>query len=141
MSVREFPLLTPIPDDLMDSTSKQLERMGTLQADQSPDGYSLTDIGSKIADLGLDPRLGRFLAECCIRDVGCDGARIVALIQAEAHRFLVSKNAGEDQLDTLRDLIHPSGEHLTLLNIYTEAKRRGRNWCVSSGLRLELLDE
>merc|ERR1712137_187659 len=116
-TVRDFPLLTPIPEDLIESTSKQLERMGTLQEDNSLDGFSLTDIGMKIAHLGLDPRLGRFLVECCVRNVGCDGARIVALIQAEAHRFLVSRNASDYQLDALRRCTHPSGEHLTLLNI------------------------
>jgi hypothetical protein len=104
------PLLSELPDQALEQATETLKVLCAL--DENGD---LTELGSTLADLGVDVRTGVFLMAS--HRMGClaSSVLIAAALSTEAHELILPSRHRKNA--KLMKYAHPSGDHLTVLNI------------------------
>ncbi|KAF2719137.1 pre-mRNA-splicing factor ATP-dependent RNA helicase prp16 [Polychaeton citri CBS 116435] len=121
-----FDFMDPPPTNTMLTALEELYALGALD-----DEGLLTRQGRRMADFPLEPALAKSLTAA--PDLGCadEMLSIVAMINAGQTIFHRPKEK-QQQADQKKAKFHdPSGDHLTLLNVYHGWKRAGKSdpWC------------
>ncbi|TBU27060.1 P-loop containing nucleoside triphosphate hydrolase protein [Dichomitus squalens] len=98
---------------------------------------SLTPLGRKMAAFPLEPPLARALLAA--PELGCTSEvlAIVSVLSSSSSLFVNSHDARDAAADARRKFRHPSGDHLTILNVVrayedvagAESKAGRRDWC------------
>ncbi|CAD7927890.1 unnamed protein product [Amoebophrya sp. A120] len=115
--VDKFPFLDVPPKQHMIKACFFLKRIGALNKK-----LELTELGHKLARLPLHPLFGLVLLESVAFECTAEVLSIVAMLSIDAHFYL---NITDDKRKKeLRDtLLHPSGDHLSLLNVYRKWRK------------------
>ena len=101
--------------------------------------YELTDIGKKMSQFPLDPKLSRCILAAeslsCVEDI----LKIVSVLSVENifHHNLTNTNGKRDQAQLIRQKFSSAdGDHITLLNVFKafSANKQSREWCVENML-------
>lgn len=119
----------PAPETLM----RALELLNYLGA--LDDEGRLTEIGTMMAELPLDPQMARMLIAA--PDFGCSNEilSIVAMLSVP-NVFVRPKHAQRDADAAKARFAHADGDHLTLLNVYHAFKsaHESADWCYENFL-------
>eukprot|EP00045_Choanoeca_perplexa_P017703 m.262812 g.262812 ORF g.262812 m.262812 type:complete len:2053 (+) comp17609_c0_seq1:93-6251(+) len=125
----QLPLLESLPTDQEDAAVTILQTLGAVD-----DAGEVTAHGRAYLDLGLNLRLARFLHACLVHGCGRRGAQLAAImtLDAPAQLLPVTRTDKDTPLSEttqafLDEFAHPSGDHLTLLQLveaYRQADRQ-----------------
>jgi pre-mRNA-splicing factor ATP-dependent RNA helicase DHX15/PRP43 len=111
----------PAPETLM----RALELLNYLGA--LDDEGELTDTGALMAEFPLDPQLSKMLISSA--DLGCSNEVLtIAAMLSVPNPFMRPKECQRAADDAKAKFAHVDGDHLTLLNVYTEYKK-----CIAGG--------
>lgn len=94
------------------------------------DGYELTEIGRRMVQFPLDPKLARCILAAeklnCVEEV----LKIVSVLSVE--NVFINEAAKRDQIMNIRQkFVSADGDHITLLNVFKGfvANRGVKEWC------------
>ncbi len=116
---------------------EQLNYLGALS-----DEGDLTDIGSMMAELPVDPQLGKMIIGS--PQYGCSNDIISMVAVLSVPNIFVRPNESRKQADEAKaQFAHPDGDHLTLLNAFYAFKENGEdtNWCYQNFLNFRALKQ
>ncbi|GAM85116.1 hypothetical protein ANO11243_031200 [Dothideomycetidae sp. 11243] len=121
-----FDFMDPPPTNTMLTALEELYALSALDEEGL-----LTRLGRRMADFPMEPALAKSLIMSV--DLGCSDEllSIVAMISASQSVFYRPKEK-QNQADQKKAKFHdPSGDHLTLLNVYQAwlRQRRSDAWC------------
>ena len=122
----------PAPETLMRAL-EQLNYLGALD-----DDGRLTPLGAQMAEFPLEPELAKTLVASA--DHGCseDVLSIVALLSVPPI-FLRPRDAARAADEAKSYFVHPSGDHLTMLNAYNAYRAQpdadAAQWCYNNFLQ------
>jgi len=124
-----FDFMDPPPTNTMLTALEELYALGALDEEGL-----LTRLGRRMADFPMEPALAKSLIISI--DLGCSDEllSIVAMITGSPSVFYRPKEK-QSQADQKKSKFHdPSGDHLTLLNVYQGwiRQRRSDAWCVEN---------
>lgn len=124
--VREFPFLDPPSPRAVSEGFRTLEEVGALESRQG----ELTEVGTRLARLPLDPRLGRMLLEARERKVLGEVLIIVAgLSVMDVRERPPEKESKADEMHAAFE--DPESDFVSLLNIWhalREFRKDHRRW-------------
>ena len=137
-NVLEFDFLQPPDPRSLKRSLQRLKMLGALKKDQmKPSGIGtdssyqersnrrksrlvLTDLGRRMADLPLEPHYALALIRSSQDDLHCSEAMLTIISMLSVENPLISpSNKREQAGQAHRRFAAPSGDHLTLLNLYT----------------------
>ncbi|KAF7296568.1 hypothetical protein HMN09_01063900 [Mycena chlorophos] len=109
--IQELELMDSPDDDAIISALKNLFIIGAID-----DKRRLTPLGRVLASFPLEPAHAR--AVVASKDLGCTSEilDIVSVLASSSKLFLDVSDKRSEIADVRRKLVHPSGDHLTLLN-------------------------
>jgi ATP-dependent helicase HrpA len=122
--IQAFPFLQP-PDSrgVKDGIDLLTELTAIRAASSSSKGPELTQVGRQLAQLPIDPRLGRMVIESGKHDVSREVIAIVAGLSIQDPRERpLEKRGHADQLHAR--FTDPTSDFLTLLNLWNYAKSK-----------------
>lgn len=131
----EFEFLDPPPRESLLRALMQLYELEALDA-----SGELTELGRRMTSFPLDPHFSKALLAAdsfgCLRDV----VTIVAVLSSDAV-FYYPRGRREEADDARKRFVDPSGDHLTLLNVYRAVCEVGfdRHWCEANFVNLRSL--
>lgn len=108
----------PAPETLMRAL-EQLNFLGALD-----DDCNLTAIGNQMAEFPLEPQLARLLLASVSHKCSNEILTIVAMLSVP-NVFIRPLDAKAAADEAKSQFIHPSGDHVTLLNVYHAYKKDG----------------
>ena len=151
--VLHFDFLSPPSTHGISAALELLYGLGAITADGA-----LTDMGTRMSELPVTPRLARCLL-ASIKEGCVDDMLSVAAMCSVAYPFLSSRHnisssasnsstrheRQQEQLSQISMFAHLDGDHCSLLNIYktftTDGATIGRpHWCKEHGLSLHILN-
>ncbi|PVI02529.1 P-loop containing nucleoside triphosphate hydrolase protein [Periconia macrospinosa] len=121
-----FDFMDPPPASAMLTALEELYQLGALD-----DEGLLTRLGRRMADFPMEPDLSKSLIKSVELKCSEEVLSIVAMISGTPNVFHRPKEK-QQQADQKKAKFHdPSGDHLTLLNVYNGWKRSGFStpWC------------
>ena len=128
----------PAPETLM----RALELLNYLGA--LDDEGELTDTGALMAEFPLDPQLSKMLIASA--DLNCSNEVLtIAAMLSVPNPFMRPKECQRAADDAKAGFAHVDGDHLTLLNVYTEYKKASASgedigkWCWNNFLNARSL--
>lgn len=95
-------------------------RRHTTSSDERPKSYlKLTPLGRRMAELPLEPHFALALIRSCDDDIACseEMLTVISMLSVE-NPFVSPANKREHAANAHRRFTAPSGDHLTLLNLY-----------------------
>ena len=123
--VSAFPFVDPPDSRNVKDGVALLEELGALDPDATDARHRLTPLGRKLAQLPLDPRLGRMVIEAdsngCAREVMVIAAALA--IQDPRERPVDKRQAADEKHARFAD---KESDFLTLLNVWTYLRERQR---------------
>eukprot|EP00835_Amoeboradix_gromovi_P004977 NODE_428_length_8761_cov_0.779612.p1 type:complete len:889 gc:universal NODE_428_length_8761_cov_0.779612:2519-5185(+) len=124
--IASFPFIDTPP---LNSIQKSIELLQSLNALDSNE--LLTREGKRMAELPLDPKMAKVLLNSTNFECSEDVCSIVALLTINSPIFLRPRNKSEDADMSKKAFSDPSGDHLTLLNVYNQFQDSNFNkqWC------------
>ncbi|KAI9184359.1 hypothetical protein H9P43_003412 [Blastocladiella emersonii ATCC 22665] len=142
--VLRFDFLDPPDTSLARTALRQLYYLGALD-----DRGQITTIGHRIAHTPLSPFLACALAAAAEPEFAClREMLIIAAMLSVEHVWVEPRGARARDPEVLeevaarrRKFFHPTGDHLTLYNLYTAWERHGRDrdWCRENYVQLRSL--
>lgn len=119
----------------LDSLQRGLEELLALGA-LDPAGGALTSQGRLMAECPLIPQLSRVLLEAGRRGCLEEALSIVSMLSAADNIFYAGGEDREASSAAKRTFLHPSGDHLTLLNVYNAfcANCNDTKWCPANSI-------
>ncbi|GIQ82087.1 hypothetical protein KIPB_003168 [Kipferlia bialata] len=125
---KRWEFLHPIPDRDRGYALDVLKRVGAV----SLDGH-ITPAGSLFVALGVSARVGAFLLECDNSGCLCSGCVIAAVLTAGSLTLPLTVHNQESPLNMY---VHPTGDHLTLLQLYNAytGEVNKHQWCIDIGI-------
>lgn len=138
--VLHFDFLSPPSADSMIYALELLYSLGALDED-----CRLTSAGENMADMPVDPRLARCLLNSF--DFGCcEEMLTIAAMCAVEYPFIslrarASQESKKRLLECIGGFVSVTGDHLTLLNVFNQAKSHNWDpqWCDSVCLQHRIL--
>ena len=143
----EFPV---VPTSTVNSLHVVLSALATLYIlGALDDRKGLTKNGRDMASLPLEPYLARVVLSAkelgCVREV----LDIVSVLSSNSKLFYDSSDQREAAAEARTKFRHPSGDHLTILNVVrsfdeiakTETNAGKKDWCQKSFLNFRCLTE
>ncbi|KAJ8287226.1 hypothetical protein GJAV_G00049090 [Gymnothorax javanicus] len=125
----------PAPEALMQAL-EDLDYLAALD-----DDGNLSEVGIIMSELPLEPALAKALIASCEFDCVSELLTIAAMLTAPSC-FLTPPPQGEEAAATYRrPLLHPEGDHLTLINIYNAFVQHHEEeaWCTKKFLNAAAL--
>ncbi|KAF2828976.1 P-loop containing nucleoside triphosphate hydrolase protein [Ophiobolus disseminans] len=128
-NVVRFDYLSPPPSSLITRALDLLHSLGAL----APTGHLTKPLGTRMAELPLEPMLARTLLCAATPAFSCldEMLSIAAMLTLQGNAF-VSHDGGKKQLDAARrKFAVAEGDHLTLYNVYEAFVKSGMSvaWC------------
>ncbi|KAK4234856.1 hypothetical protein C8A03DRAFT_37328 [Achaetomium macrosporum] len=120
-----FDFMDPPPVNSMLTALEELYALGALD-----DEGLLTRLGRKMADFPMDPALSKVLIASV--DKGCSDEMVTIVSMLNLQQIFYRPKEKQNQADQKKAKFHdPSGDHLTLLNVYNSWKNNGfaNAWC------------
>ncbi|KAJ4300080.1 DEAH-box ATP-dependent RNA helicase prp22 [Collariella sp. IMI 366227] len=120
-----FDFMDPPPVNTMLTALEELYALGALD-----DEGLLTRLGRKMADFPMEPSLSKVLIASV--DKGCSDEMVTIVSMLNLLQVFYRPKEKQNQADQKKAKFHdPSGDHLTLLNVYTSWKNNGyaSAWC------------
>ncbi|KAL2127224.1 hypothetical protein VTI74DRAFT_11072 [Chaetomium olivicolor] len=120
-----FDFMDPPPVNTMLTALEELYALGALD-----DEGLLTRLGRKMADFPMEPSLSKVLIASV--DKGCSDEMVTIVAMLNLLQIFYRPKEKQNQADQKKAKFHdPSGDHLTLLNVYTSWKNNGyaNAWC------------
>jgi len=120
-----FDFMDPPPVNTMLTALEELYALGALD-----DEGLLTRQGRKMADFPMEPSLSKVLIASI--DKGCSDEMVTIVSMLNLLQVFYRPKEKQAQADQKKAKFHdPSGDHLTLLNVYTSWKNNGyaNAWC------------
>lgn len=114
-----FDFMDPPPKNLMISALTELYNLEALDTD----GY-LTSFGQKMSQFPMDPTLARVLLSSVSNNCSDDIATIISMLSVQ-NVFYRPKERQQEADNRKARFHHPYGDHLTLLNVYTQWEKAG----------------
>jgi len=130
-----FDFMDPPAPETMMRALELLNYLGALN-----DDGDLTDFGSKMAELPLDPEMAKVLLAStgfsCVNEI----LSIVSLLTVP-QIFLRPKDNTSDADDAKAKFIHKDGDHITMLNAFNLFKQKelDQSWCIENFLNYRSL--
>jgi len=131
-----FDFMDPPPAETLIRALEQLYALGALN-----DRGELTKLGRRMAELPLDPQLSKTLLAAekydCVEDV----LTICSMLSVNNTIFYRPKDKLVHADTAHRNLWHPTGDHLTLLNVYRQWRdaEYSADWCFENFFQLRSL--
>ncbi|TSL28172.1 ATP-dependent RNA helicase DQX1 [Bagarius yarrelli] len=125
----------PAPEALMQAL-EDLDYLAALD-----DDGNLSEVGIIMSELPLEPPLARALIAACEFDCVSELLTIAAMLTAPSCFLTPSPHKEEAALTHRRPLLHPHGDHLTLINIYNAYLQHNEDeaWCNTNFLNASAL--
>ncbi|XP_060768223.1 ATP-dependent RNA helicase DQX1 [Neoarius graeffei] len=125
----------PAPEALMQAL-EDLDYLAALD-----DDGNLSEVGIIMSELPLEPPLARALIAACEFDCVSELLTIAAMLTAPSCFVTPPSNKEEAALTHRRPLLHPDGDHLTLINIYNAYLEHDEDeaWCNTNFLNASAL--
>ncbi|KAL2020464.1 hypothetical protein VTK56DRAFT_8430 [Thermocarpiscus australiensis] len=120
-----FDFMDPPPVNTMLTALEELYALGALD-----DEGLLTRLGRKMADFPMDPPLSKVLIASV--EKGCSDEMVTIVSMLNLLQIFYRPKEKQNQADQKKAKFHdPSGDHLTLLNVYNSWKNNGYSnaWC------------
>ncbi|KAL7199797.1 hypothetical protein ACSBR2_021990 [Camellia fascicularis] len=132
-NVQEFNFVDAPSAKAIDMAIRNLVQLGAIISKN--DAFELTEDGHCIVKLGIEPRLGKLVLDCCQHQLCREGV-ILAAVMANASSIFCRVGTSDDKLkaDCLKvQFCHRGGDLFTLLSVYKEWEcmpRGSQNkWC------------
>jgi len=121
-----FDFMDPPPAETLIRALEQLYALGALN-----DRGELTKLGRRMAEFPLDPQLSKMIVAS--EQYGCSEEilTIAAMLSVNNAIFYKPKDRAVHAENAMRNFYRPYGDHLTLLNVYTQWAEGGYTmpWC------------
>nr|XP_015215610.1 PREDICTED: ATP-dependent RNA helicase DQX1-like [Lepisosteus oculatus] len=108
----------PAPEALMQAL-EDLDYLAALD-----DDGNLSEVGIIMSEFPLDPQLAKALIAACEFDCVSELLTIAAMLTAPPCFLTPPAHSEEAAATHRRPLLHPDGDHLTLVNVYNAYKQR-----------------
>ncbi|XP_062269325.1 ATP-dependent RNA helicase DQX1 [Platichthys flesus] len=120
----------PAPEALMQAL-EDLDYLAALD-----DDGNLSEVGIIMSELPLEPSLAKALIAACEYDCVDELLTIAAMLTAPSCFMAVESSREEAAVTHWRSLMHPEGDHMTLINIYKAFTEHNRDesWCTTNFL-------
>ncbi|CAL5438598.1 unnamed protein product [Camellia sinensis] len=132
-NVQEFNFVDAPSAKAIDMAIRNLVQLGAIISKN--DAFDLTEDGHCIVKLGIEPRLGKLVLDCCQHQLCREGV-ILAAVMANASSIFCRVGTSDDKLkaDCIKvQFCHRGGDLFTLLSVYKEweCMTRGsqNKWC------------
>ncbi|KAL5118102.1 DEAH-box ATP-dependent RNA helicase prp22 [Pleosporales sp. CAS-2024a] len=121
-----FDFMDPPPTNTMLTALEELYQLGALD-----DEGLLTRLGRQMADFPMDPTLSKALIKSVDLECSDEILTIVAMISATQSVFHRPRDKQQQADQKKQKFNDPSGDHITLLNVYNGWKQGGFSvpWC------------
>jgi ATP-dependent RNA helicase DHX8/PRP22 len=121
-----FDFMDPPPTNTMLTALEELYQLGALD-----DEGLLTRLGRQMADFPMDPSLSKSLIKSVDLQCSDEILTIVAMISATQNVFHRPRDKQQQADQKKQKFNDPSGDHITLLNVYNGWKQGGFStpWC------------
>ncbi|OAL54359.1 ATP-dependent RNA helicase-like protein DHX8 [Pyrenochaeta sp. DS3sAY3a] len=121
-----FDFMDPPPTNTMLTALEELYQLGALD-----DEGLLTRLGRQMADFPMDPALSKTLIKSVDLQCSDEVLTIVAMISATQTIFHRPRDKQQQADQKKQKFNDPSGDHITLLNVYNAWKQGGFStpWC------------
>ena len=116
-----FDFMDPPPKNLMVSALSELFNLEALDTN----GY-LTKLGQRMSQFPMDPTLARVLLSSVNNECSEEITTIIAMLSVQSI-FYRPKDKQQEADRRKARFHHPYGDHLTLLNVYTQWENAGSN--------------
>ncbi|KAI8378249.1 P-loop containing nucleoside triphosphate hydrolase protein [Choanephora cucurbitarum] len=141
VDVLNFEFIDPPDEQLVRNALKQLYLLGAIDEEGK-----ITRLGEQMNSFPLSPSLARVLLASAKLHCSHEALTIVSLLASDMEIFKTPSRARQEELveaeEARHKLSHPTGDHMTLLNIYYEWKRhdKSRDWCKKHYLNHKVLE-
>ncbi|KAF5936911.1 hypothetical protein HYC85_024417 [Camellia sinensis] len=132
-NVQEFNFVDAPSAKAIDMAIRNLVQLGAIISKN--DAFDLTEDGHCIVKLGIEPRLGKLVLDCCQHQLCREGV-ILAAVMANASSIFCRVGTSDDKLkaDCIKvQFCHRGGDLFTLLSVYKEWE------CMPQGSHVENL--
>lgn len=122
-NVVRFDYISPPPSILVTRALDTLHSLGAI----SPTGHLTKPLGTRMAELPLEPHLASTLLKSCLPEFACvnEMLSIAAMMTLQGNAF-VSHDGGKKALDAARRRFAVAeGDHLSLYNVYEAFVKSG----------------
>jgi ATP-dependent RNA helicase DHX8/PRP22 len=121
-----FDFMDPPPTNTMLTALEELYQLGSLD-----DEGLLTRLGRQMADFPMDPALSKALIQSVSLQCSDEVLTIVAMISATQNVYHRPRDKQQQADQKKQKFNDPSGDHITLLNVYNGWKAGGFStpWC------------
>uniref|UniRef100_A0A8C9UD27 DEAQ-box RNA dependent ATPase 1 n=1 Tax=Serinus canaria TaxID=9135 RepID=A0A8C9UD27_SERCA len=125
----------PAPESLMQAL-EDLDYLAALD-----DDGNLSEVGIIMSEFPLDPQLAKALIASCEFDCVEEMVSLAAMLTASPCFVPLSTHLEEAVALRRRALLHPNGDHFTLINIFNAFQQHSgdEGWCRKHGLCAEAL--
>ncbi|XP_041067666.1 putative pre-mRNA-splicing factor ATP-dependent RNA helicase DHX32 isoform X2 [Carcharodon carcharias] len=125
----------PAPEALMQAL-EDLDYLAALD-----DDGNLSEVGIIMSEFPLDPQLAKALLASCEFDCVNEMLTIAAMVIASPCFVAPPKHLEEAATIRRRVLLHPEGDHFTLINVYNAFKQHNEDetWCLKNYLSYSAL--
>ncbi|XP_072112845.1 putative pre-mRNA-splicing factor ATP-dependent RNA helicase DHX32 [Mobula birostris] len=125
----------PAPEALMQAL-EDLDYLAALD-----DDGNLSEVGIIMSEFPLDPQLAKALLASCEFDCVNEMLTIAAMVIASPCFVVPPKHLEESAAIRRRVLLHPEGDHFTLINVYNAFKQHNEDetWCLKNYLNYSAL--
>ncbi|XP_060695762.1 putative pre-mRNA-splicing factor ATP-dependent RNA helicase DHX32 isoform X1 [Hemiscyllium ocellatum] len=125
----------PAPEALMQAL-EDLDYLAALD-----DDGNLSEVGIIMSEFPLDPQLAKALLASCEFDCVNEMLTIAAMVIASPCFVAPPKHLEEAAAVRRRILLHPEGDHFTLINVYNAFKQHNEDetWCLKNYLSYSAL--
>ncbi|XP_048457768.1 putative pre-mRNA-splicing factor ATP-dependent RNA helicase DHX32 [Rhincodon typus] len=125
----------PAPEALMQAL-EDLDYLAALD-----DDGNLSEVGIIMSEFPLDPQLAKALLASCEFDCVNEMLTIAAMVIASPCFVAPPKHLEEAAAIRRRILLHPEGDHFTLINVYNAFKQHNEDetWCLKNYLSYSAL--
>ncbi|XP_035248181.1 ATP-dependent RNA helicase DQX1 [Anguilla anguilla] len=125
----------PAPEALMQAL-EDLDYLAALD-----DDGNLSEVGIIMSELPLEPALAKALIASCEFDCVSELLTIAAMLTAPSCFVTPPPQSEEAAATHRRPLLHPEGDHLTLINIFNAYVQHGEDesWCTKNFLNAAAL--
>ncbi|KAL2100304.1 hypothetical protein ACEWY4_004698 [Coilia grayii] len=125
----------PAPEALMQAL-EDLDYLAALD-----DDGNLSEVGIIMSELPLEPSLAKALIAACEFDCVSELLTIAAMLTAPPCFLTPPPNKEEAAATHRRPLLHPEGDHLTLINVYNAYMQHNQDeaWCATNYINASAL--
>jgi len=127
-----FDFMDPPPPETLIKALEQLYALSALN-----DQGDLTKTGRRMAEFPMDPQLSKMLIASEKYQVVEEALTICGMLGVDGAIFYRPKDKGIHADNARKNFHKPGGDHLTVLNVYTQWVETGHslNWCMENYLQ------